>query len=201
MLSPGYYRARAVEYALGKTQNGTRQVAVRFEVLDEQGAPGGERVTWYGYFTEKTAERTLESLQYCGWEGDDVTDLTGIERNEVQIVVEHEEYEGENQRARRLGEQSRRREHRHQGASRRSREGSFCARDEGEGPGHAPGTAPRPRKPERSRSSSGAAAHRRGSPVLRRETRRRHPVLRQRASREVTSLFSRLPANPRRIHS
>jgi hypothetical protein len=94
MLSPGYYRARAVEYALGKTQNGTRQVAVRFEVLDEQGAPGGERVTWYGYFTEKTAERTLESLQYCGWEGDDVTDLTGIERNEVQIVVEHEEYEG-----------------------------------------------------------------------------------------------------------
>jgi hypothetical protein len=93
MLDRGYYRARAVESALGKTQNGTRQVAVRFQTFDDQNQPG-EAITWYGYFTDKTADRTLESLQHCGWEGDDITDLTGIERNEVQLVVEHEEYEG-----------------------------------------------------------------------------------------------------------
>lgn len=93
MLDAGYYRARAVEYALGKTEKGGRQVAVRFETLDDEGRSGAS-ITWYGYFTDKTRERTLESLQHCGWEGDDITDLSGIERNEVQLVVEHEEYEG-----------------------------------------------------------------------------------------------------------
>jgi hypothetical protein len=93
MLEKGFYRARAVEYALGKTEKGNRQVAVRFQTFDSEDRPG-EQITWYGYFTEKTAERTLESLQHCGWEGDDITDLAGIERNEVQLVVEHEEYEG-----------------------------------------------------------------------------------------------------------
>src|SRR5579862_677136 len=93
MLSPGYYRARAIEWALGKTDKGNRQVAVRFQTFDDEDRPG-EAITWYGYFTEKTAERTLESLQHCGWTGDDITDLSGIERNEVQLVVENEEYEG-----------------------------------------------------------------------------------------------------------
>lgn len=92
-MDAGYYRARAIEWALGKTEKGSRQVAVRFETFDDQDQPG-ERITWYGYFTEKTQERTLESLQHCGWEGDDITDLSGIERNEVQLVVEHDEYEG-----------------------------------------------------------------------------------------------------------
>jgi hypothetical protein len=93
MLEAGYYRARAVEWALGKTEKGKPHVAVRFETFDDQGLPG-EHITWYGYFTEKTEERTLESLQHCGWEGDDITDLSGIERNEVQLVVERDEYEG-----------------------------------------------------------------------------------------------------------
>lgn len=93
MLEAGYYRARAVEWGLGKTEKGNRHVAVRFETFDAEGRPG-ESITWYGYFTEKTQERTLESLQHCGWEGDDITELAGIERNEVQLVVEQEEYEG-----------------------------------------------------------------------------------------------------------
>lgn len=93
MLDAGYHRARAVEWALGKTEKGNRHVAVRFETFNDQGQPG-EQITWYGYFTEKTEERTLESLQHCGWEGDDITDLSGVERNEVQLVVEHDEYEG-----------------------------------------------------------------------------------------------------------
>lgn len=93
MLQPGYYRGRAIEWGLGKTEKGTRHVAVRFQTLDEQERPG-ESIAWYGYFTDKTTERTLESLQHCGWEGTDITDLSGIERNEVQLVVQHEEYEG-----------------------------------------------------------------------------------------------------------
>lgn len=84
----GIFRARAVEGQFGYTNGGKEQVAVTF-LLE-----GGQRLTWYGYFTEKTEERTFESLRYCGWEGTDLSDLTGIDRNEVELVVEEEEYDG-----------------------------------------------------------------------------------------------------------
>ena len=50
----------------------------------------GETITWYGFFTEKTEDRTLEALRHCGWEGDDLSDLRGITSNEVYVVIEHE---------------------------------------------------------------------------------------------------------------
>ncbi len=42
-------------------------------------------------------ERSIESLQYCGWVGDDLSEfsdkgLHGLDKNEVEIVVELEEY-------------------------------------------------------------------------------------------------------------
>jgi hypothetical protein len=98
MIPEGTYRARAVEGALGRTSKGTEQVALQFTVVD--GEQKGHSITWYGYFSEKTLERTLESLEYCGWEGDDLSDLTGIDRNEVSIVVEHEQDEQGQVRAR-----------------------------------------------------------------------------------------------------
>lgn len=99
MIPPGRYKARAIEGALGETSGGKEQVAVLFEIVE--GDYQGQQMTWYGYFhgadsskAQKNAKRTLESLRHCGWKGDDLTDLSGLGANEVQIVVEQEEYEG-----------------------------------------------------------------------------------------------------------
>jgi hypothetical protein len=88
-----YYRARAREWTLGESSKGTPQVVVAFNILDEGAAE--KALTWYGYFTDATADRTLESLKHMGFEGDDITILDGLGRNEVSLVVEDEEYEGQ----------------------------------------------------------------------------------------------------------
>jgi hypothetical protein len=89
MIPQGRYKARCVEAALSKTSTGREQVAALLEVT--QGEHAGEQLTWYGHFTDKTTERTFESLRHLGWEGDDLTDLRGIDANEVSVVIEHEE--------------------------------------------------------------------------------------------------------------
>lgn len=90
MISPGTYKARGMDAALSTTKSGREQVGVRFELVDHP----GETIIWYGYFTDGTFERTIKSLRACGWRGDDLSDLSGIGAMEVQIVVEHEEYNG-----------------------------------------------------------------------------------------------------------
>lgn len=95
MINAGRYRARATEAALGLTRKGGEQVAVALSIID--GECAGESLTWFGFFSEKTADRTIESLRTLGWVGDDLSDLTGVDSNEVEIVVEHEEYEGRSQ--------------------------------------------------------------------------------------------------------
>lgn len=92
-VANGVYRARAVSAALGRTGTGKEQVAVTFQLMDSEGALG-PMLTWFGYFTEQTFPRTVEGLRHCGWQGDDLSDLSGIDANEVSLVVENEEYEG-----------------------------------------------------------------------------------------------------------
>lgn len=92
LIPEGNYRARVKSADFGFTSKGTEQVQVVFDILDPD--YDGQTVIWWGYFSEKTAERTMQSLRYCGWKGDDVTNLTGINDNEVEIVVEHNEYNG-----------------------------------------------------------------------------------------------------------
>ena len=82
-------KARALEGALGLTNTGKDQIALLFKLLE--GPDENRMIPWYGFFTEKTTERTLETLELCGWEGDDLSDLTGIDRNEVYLVIEHEQ--------------------------------------------------------------------------------------------------------------
>lgn len=98
MLQPGRYTARAVEAALGHTSKGTEQVAVLFEVVFDDGS--SERITWYGYFTEKTVDRTFESLQLCGCTGEPPFDFDNIGRNEVSIEVRNEADQDGNMRPR-----------------------------------------------------------------------------------------------------
>lgn len=95
MLTPGKYRAVPVAAALGYTLKGNEQIAVMFETLD----PAGERITWYGFFTDKTTDRTLQSLRYCGWAGADLSDFceeqlpAGFDK-EVELDVQNNEWEG-----------------------------------------------------------------------------------------------------------
>ena len=93
MLADGTYRARAIEGALGFTKGDKEQAAILLEV--SEGEAEGQRITWFGYFTEKTTDRTMEALRLCGWLGDDISDLSSINGAcDVTIVVEAEEYEG-----------------------------------------------------------------------------------------------------------
>lgn len=99
MLAKGKYRARAIEWSqvTEHEKTGNEEIRVLFGVPDEEGEETGRTITWRGYFTEGTAERTVESLRYMGWTGDDITNVQGLDANEVQIVVEHEEYQGKTQ--------------------------------------------------------------------------------------------------------
>jgi hypothetical protein len=91
MTLHGTYRARAVSGGLGFAKNGTEQLGVDFVITE--GPSEGQHVTWWGFFTDKTADRTIESLRIMGWQGDDLCDLTGIDQNPVDLVIEAEEYE------------------------------------------------------------------------------------------------------------
>jgi hypothetical protein len=94
MIAPGRYRARAADWDLGLAETGTEQVAVCFEIVEE-GEFLGQRVTWFGFFTEGTQERTIKALQTCGWSGDDLANLVGLNQSEVELVIEHEQYQGQ----------------------------------------------------------------------------------------------------------
>jgi hypothetical protein len=89
----GVFAARAEAAQLTKTSKGDPQVLVVFEILSP-GPQQGSKIGWYGFFTPKTQERTLEALYACGWHGPDLTDLSGVGDREVEIVVEEEEYQG-----------------------------------------------------------------------------------------------------------
>lgn len=94
----GTVRARACEVRLGESKSkGTPFVGVMFAVVE--GPFTGQRVKWEGWLTERTAERTIESLQHCGWDGDDIsvfaTGLNGLDRNDVDLVIAMEPYNGD----------------------------------------------------------------------------------------------------------
>jgi len=107
LIEPGYYRAVATPISVeggGETyvqfgessKSATPQVVVNFEILE--GPETGRRIAWFGYFTEKTVARTVESLRFCGFKGDDLAGaVTQKLDQEVQIVVAHEDYEGKAQ--------------------------------------------------------------------------------------------------------
>lgn len=100
MIPEGTYKSRGTEGALGYASTETEQIAVDLVFLEGGPEVEGQHLTWYGFFTEKTTERTLESLRLLGWVGDDLSDLTGIDQNEVYVKVTHEEDQNGNLRAR-----------------------------------------------------------------------------------------------------
>lgn len=91
-MTIGTFKARAKEWGLGMSTSGKEQIAILFELT--AGEQAGHTYTWFGYFTEGAVDRTLDSLRYCGWQGDNIAELDGLDANEVDIVLDEEEYEG-----------------------------------------------------------------------------------------------------------
>jgi hypothetical protein len=93
LIPEGTYTACAVaaDVQWGHTSGGKEQIVVPFRILD--GEARGRVITWFGFFTDKTWERTMQSLRYAGWTGDDVANLGDLP-NQVEIVIGHEEYDG-----------------------------------------------------------------------------------------------------------
>ncbi len=94
MIPEGKYQARAEHWKLGESANGNESVAVDFKFVD----PALGTILWFGYFSDKSYERTVESLRHCGWKGNDVLELdtpqADLNTNEVELVIQHETYEG-----------------------------------------------------------------------------------------------------------
>lgn len=94
LIPATFYRAVAVKpIQFGEAKTGTKQVLVQFEILE--GPHAGHLLPWFGFFSEKSHERTLEALRLCGFKGDDL--MAALDQpmdQEVSITVEHESYDG-----------------------------------------------------------------------------------------------------------
>lgn len=92
MSLSGVFKARAKEWDFGVAKSGNEQVVILFEIT--QGEHAGKCRTWYGAFSDAAIERTLDSMRHCGWDGDSLAAVENLANNEVEIVIESEEYQG-----------------------------------------------------------------------------------------------------------
>lgn len=96
------YQAKAVAAQFGTSSKGNTQIAITVEVVEHPDLAGSE-ITWLGHFTDKTTDRTIESLQHMGWQGDDLSELDQLDGaacakllpDIIEIVVAPEEYDGD----------------------------------------------------------------------------------------------------------
>lgn len=97
LIPEGTWRARGVTAELGYTSQDNEQIGVEIVFSgDQDDDVDGRHTTWYASFSEKAEAHTLKALRVFGWSGDDLSDLSGIDANEVEAVVIHEEnLEGE----------------------------------------------------------------------------------------------------------
>ncbi len=96
MIEEGRYPARASsEVEFGRTPNtGTEFVRLQFEILAE-GEFRGHQIHWDGWLSEKAIERTMDSLEHCGWDGASLANPRGIGSKDCSIVIEHERSEAD----------------------------------------------------------------------------------------------------------
>ena len=105
LLAQGKYTAHVKSTAFRITPNSKEEIALWFEVAGEDEGDTPHNVPAYLYFSEGAQERSLESLRAAGWTGDnigellDLVDASQLLPDAVEIVVEHNEYQG-NTRAR-----------------------------------------------------------------------------------------------------
>jgi hypothetical protein len=103
-LEKATYRAIAIATTLDRSkEKKTPFVAVNFEIVDDENYAGETTQAWKGFFTDKTSERTVESLQHMGYQGENMEDFVSLDRegcqrllpNTVEIVCDPESYTDE----------------------------------------------------------------------------------------------------------
>lgn len=91
MSKAGTHLARACApeaVKFGMSSNNNLQIAIAFQFTHPDDELCGQSITWIGSFAPgKASEITLEAMENCGWKGDDVMDMTGIDANEVELVI------------------------------------------------------------------------------------------------------------------
>ena len=96
MLADGKYEATAIPEESDLTEvgaNGTPCVKVMFYIQTPVEAHG-QKIVWDGWATPAALGRTVEALRTMGWTGNDLRDLTSIGANNVELVIEGEDYKG-----------------------------------------------------------------------------------------------------------
>lgn len=80
----GNYRARGVAGSeqYGTTKNGADQVVIDLELLDV-----GQTVSTFLHFSERAAPHSMKRLRALGWKGTDLSDLAGIDTQEVDVRI------------------------------------------------------------------------------------------------------------------
>lgn len=92
-MIPGNYLAKVTSFDFGQSSTGKDFIKCEFTVTD--GEYAGRTMSWYGYLSEKTAKRTIESLRHCGWTGDNLAgDMPGLMSQKVSLTVDNETYNG-----------------------------------------------------------------------------------------------------------
>ena len=94
LIPGGKYLAIPEDAAFGESNTGSPRVECKFRI--KGGDHDGRLVFADLYMTDAAADRTIESLRYCGcrFPDADVTNLKGFGDKEVQVVVEIETYNG-----------------------------------------------------------------------------------------------------------
>lgn len=90
-IPAGFYKGRALANSeqYGTSKEGTEQIALDLEI------PSLNRcLTTFLFFTDNATEFAIQRLRACGWTGDDVTKLVGIDTNEIDVSVKYETYQG-----------------------------------------------------------------------------------------------------------
>lgn len=90
MIKPGVYIGTVVGHNVGETKNFEPQVAVNFSLSTDEGP---QKITYFGYFTEKAAKYTIQNLITCGLKGNHPAGDLEIGK-QVELVIENEAYEG-----------------------------------------------------------------------------------------------------------
>lgn len=85
-MKPGTYTARVTNHAWGESSTGKEQLELSFNT-----EAGGIKA--FLYFTDGTVDRSLESLEHCGWDGVSLKALDGLGSVDCSIVVEEETYQ------------------------------------------------------------------------------------------------------------
>lgn len=93
-IPAGFYRGRAIKGSeqYGLSSKGNDEILLRVQV------PSLNRSLFVRLsFSDGAAPYSIDKLRACGWTGNDVTKLDGIDANEVDVNIKYEIFENKEQ--------------------------------------------------------------------------------------------------------